>query len=119
MPITIADDSMMSRKAVRRALPLDWEVSITEACNGREALAAVAAGLADVLFLDLTMPEMDGFEVLRYLHDSQAKTVVIVISADIQPEAQKVVSSLGAFRFLPKPLQSEQLRASLEELGLL
>lgn len=119
LPITIADDSMMSRKAVRRALPVEWDVEITEATNGKEALNAVAAGNADVLFLDLTMPELDGFGVLRYLHEHHAKTIVIVISADIQPEAKKLVDSLGAFRFLHKPLQPSQLSDVLHEMGLL
>ncbi len=119
IPVTIADDSLLSRKTVRKALPPDWDISLTEASNGHEALAAVAAGKAEVLFLDLTMPELDGFGVLRELHEHHAKTIVIVISADIQPEAQKIVDSLGAFRFLPKPLQADQLRQTLAELGLL
>ncbi|WP_348732390.1 response regulator [Rheinheimera texasensis] len=119
IPVTIADDSLLSRKTVRKALPADWDIDLTEVCNGKEALAAVAAGKADVLFLDLTMPELDGFAVLRELHDHHAKTVVIVISADIQPQARKLVESLGAYRFLSKPLQPEPLRQTLSELGLL
>ena len=119
IPVTIADDSSLSRKVVRRALPVDWDVEITEACNGAEALAAVNSGKAEVLFLDLTMPELDGFGVLKYLHEHHAKTVVIVISADIQPEAKRIVDSLGAFRFLQKPLQPEQLKQALVEVGLI
>ncbi|WP_027671852.1 response regulator [Rheinheimera baltica] len=119
IPVTIADDSMMSRKAVRRALPADWDIEITEATNGKQALAAVEAGKAEVLFLDLTMPELDGFGVLRYLHEHHAKTIVIVISADIQPEAKKLVDSLGAFRFLHKPLNPEQLSQVLFDVGLI
>jgi two-component system, chemotaxis family, chemotaxis protein CheY len=119
IPVTIADDSMLSRKTIRKALPPDWDIDLTEACNGKEALAAVAAGKADVLFLDLQMPELDGFDVLRQLHDHHAKTVVIVISADIQPEAQKKVAMLGAFRFLQKPLHAAQLHETLTELGLI
>lgn len=119
IPVTIADDSMLSRKTIRKVLPPSWDIELTEACNGREALAAVNAGKADVLFLDLQMPELDGFQVLRELHEHHAKTVVIVISADIQPEAQKLVAELGAFRFLRKPLQPEQLAQTLAELGLI
>ncbi|SNY60342.1 Response regulator receiver domain-containing protein [Arsukibacterium tuosuense] len=119
IPVTIADDSLMSRKAVRRALPPEWDVDITEACNGKEALLAVESGKAEVLFLDLTMPELDGFGVLQYLHEHHAKTVVIVISADIQPEAKRLVDALGAFRFLHKPLQAQQLRETLFEVGLI
>ncbi|MEE2023836.1 response regulator [Alkalimonas mucilaginosa] len=119
IPVTIADDSALSRKTIRRALPADWDVDIHEAKNGVEAMDAVHAGKADVLFLDLQMPEMNGFEVLKTLHDHHEKTVVIVISADIQPEAQALVNSLGAFRFLKKPLQADELRQTLNEVGLL
>lgn len=117
--ITIADDSMLSRKALRKALPPEWEVDISEACNGKEALEAVEDGRAEVLFLDLTMPELDGFEVLKFLHDVHSKTVVIVVSADIQPEARKLVDQYGAFRFLQKPANAEVLRETLFDMGLI
>jgi two-component system chemotaxis response regulator CheY len=97
------------KKVVRRALPADWDIEITEVTNGKEALEAVEAEKAEVLFLDLTMPELDGFDVLSYLNEHKTKIIVIVISADIQPEAKKLVDKLGAFLFLHKPLNSEQL----------
>ena len=109
IPVTIADDSLLSRKTVRKALPPEWDIELTEACNGKEALAAVAAGKAEVLFLDLTMPELDGFGVLRQLHEHHTKTVVIVISADIQPEARKL--SIRAFSALSHN-SSEPMRAA-------
>lgn len=121
MPIavTIADDSMLSRKNVRKAVPTHWEAEITEATNGQEALEAVMAGKAEVLFLDLTMPVLDGYDVLRELQKREHKCVVIVISADIQPQAQALVRSLGAFAFLRKPLDPHQLHEALAGLGIL
>ncbi|GAA59022.1 hypothetical protein P20652_0881 [Pseudoalteromonas sp. BSi20652] len=119
IPVTIADDSALSRKTIKRALPEDWDITIHEAKNGVEALDAVHAGLAEVLFLDLQMPQMDGYEVLKELQQEHQKTIVIVISADIQPEAQALVSKMGAFRFLQKPLKPDQLRATLIDVGLL
>lgn len=119
MLITIADDSAMSRKAVRRALPPEWDVEVREACNGKEALMAYEEGHAEVMFLDLTMPELDGYGVLEYLHSTQSKCIVIVISADIQPIAQERVLKLGAFCFLKKPLDAVELKATLHEVGLL
>lgn len=119
IPVTIADDSALSRKMIKRALPEHWDAQIHEAANGKEAISAVESGKADVLFLDLQMPEMNGYEVLQTLRDHHEKTVVIVISADIQPEAVALVNSLGAYRFLKKPLVAEQLQQTLLELGLL
>ncbi|SHO57435.1 response regulator [Vibrio quintilis] len=117
--VTIADDSRMSRKSVIRALPEEWDIEVHEAQNGKEAIDNYSQGLADVLFLDLTMPEMDGFEVLEYLHDIDAKTIVIVISADIQPYSQKRVKQLGAASFIKKPLDPSHLHEVLHEVGLL
>lgn len=119
IPVTIADDSALSRKMIKRALPEHWDAVISEATNGKEAITAVEAGQADVLFLDLQMPEMDGYQVLQILRDHHEKTVVIVISADIQPEAVALVNSLGAFRFLKKPLVAAELQQVLNEVGLL
>jgi len=119
IPVTIADDSAMSRKMIKKALPENWDIELYEATNGREALEAVQQGKADILFLDLQMPVMTGYEVLENLHSHHDKTIVIVISADIQPEAVAQVNALGAFRFLKKPLQPEHLKQTLHELGLL
>jgi CheY-like chemotaxis protein len=119
IPVTIADDSALSRKNVRRSFPEDWDIIVSEATNGQEAIDAVESGLAEILFLDLTMPVLDGFDVLRYVKSHHQKTVVIVISADIQHKSVELVYSLGAFRFLQKPLKSEELRKTLHELGLL
>jgi CheY-like chemotaxis protein len=57
----------MARKQVLRALPADWPVSVTEAGNGHEAMDAIRLGLGQVVLLDLTMPEMDGYQVLSAL----------------------------------------------------
>ena len=119
LSVTIADDSRMSRRAIIKALPSEWDVDVHEAENGIEALRNIRAGKAEVLFLDLQMPEMDGFQVLDYLHEHKSKIITIVISADIQPESQKYVLEKGAFRFLKKPLSASALEVTLREVGLL
>lgn len=119
LAITIADDSLLSRKNVRKAVPSELDANISEASNGVEALAQVNAGNAELLFLDLQMPVLDGFGVLEALQKQNANTIVIVISADIQPLAVERVYKLGAFKFLQKPLDPTQLRAALVEVGLL
>ena len=66
-PIVICDDSSFARKQIARSLPSGWNVDITYATNGREGIDAIREGKGDVLFLDLTMPDMDGFAVLEYI----------------------------------------------------
>nr|WP_302849192.1 response regulator [Pseudomonas corrugata] len=119
IPLVVCDDSNMARKQVLRALPADWSVSITEASNGRQAMEAIRKGLGQVVLLDLTMPEMDGYQVLSALRTEGLKAQVIVISGDIQEEAVRRVSELGGLAFLKKPFDENELRQTLSRLGLL
>ncbi|OGT21530.1 MAG: hypothetical protein A2V90_05990 [Gammaproteobacteria bacterium RBG_16_57_12] len=117
--VLIVDDSAMSRKIIRKALPHEWEVTISEAADGSEALVAYQAGKADVMFLDLTMPNLDGFAVLEALKKQEAKVCVFVVSADIQPKAHERVISLGAMAFIKKPVDAEILKNELKKAGLI
>ena len=118
VPVTVVDDSKISRKMVIKALPPGWDIEITQAENGEQALEAYRAGKAEVMFLDLTMPVMDGYQVLEQLQKEQLNTFVVVISADIQPEAQERVKKLGAMAFIKKPVDTAAIEAVLKEYGL-
>jgi CheY-like chemotaxis protein len=118
LPIVIADDSLLARKVLTRALPSDWDVEIAYASNGIEALQLYRAGKASVMFLDLTMPDMTGFQVLEALQHEDLNTFVIVVSADVQPMAQARVRNLGAIAFVAKPVTPEVLLPILKEYGL-
>ena len=116
--VLVVDDSPMARKMLVKALPSDWDVSITQAGNGIEALAAYRAGRVDVMFLDLTMPEMDGYQVLETLRKEDLNCLVIVVSADVQPGAQERVKQLGAIAFIKKPVDADRVAAVLRDYGI-
>jgi CheY-like chemotaxis protein len=109
----------MARKQVMRALPEGWDVEITLAGNGHECLDAIRAGKGEMVLLDLTMPEMDGYRVLEQVKSEGLKAVIIVISADIQPAARERVLQLGALDFIRKPVDSKKLVETLQKYGLL
>ncbi|MCW8903262.1 response regulator [Sedimenticola sp.] len=119
IPVIICDDSSFARKQVMRALPSGWDVDLTFCENGREAVAAIEAGKGDILLLDLTMPVMDGFQVLKYIRENDLPTLPIVISGDIQPESHKQVMSLGAVAFIKKPVEAAELTRVLDQFGVL
>lgn len=119
IPLLICDDSNMARKQVLRALPEGWDVEVTFAENGVKGLEAIRAGKGEMVFLDLTMPEMDGYEVLEHVKAEGLKSVVIVISADIQPDARDRVLKLGALDFIRKPIDKDKLQNTLRDFGLL
>ena len=109
----------MARKQVLRALPEGWDVEVTFAENGAEGLAAIRAGKGEMVFLDLTMPQMDGYEVLEHVRAEGLKAMIIVISADIQPDARDRAIKLGALDFIQKPIDSVKLQGTLRTFGLL
>lgn len=117
-PLLIVDDSAISRKMIKKSLPPGWDVEVSEAANGQEALAAYRAGKADIMFLDLTMPVMDGFQVLETLKKEGLNCFVIVISADIQPKARERVMQLGAMDFIQKPIDNKKLTEVLKKYGI-
>jgi CheY-like chemotaxis protein len=118
-PILVCDDSMMARKQLIRALPAEWSVNIIQACQGEEAMEVIRQGFVEIVVLDLTMPVMDGYEVLIALRNEGLSPKVIVVSGDVQEEAIRRVMELGALAFIKKPAAPEELRATLERLGLL
>jgi CheY-like chemotaxis protein len=119
VPLLICDDSNMARKQLLRALPTDWGVSVTLASNGMQALEAIRQGLGEVVLLDLTMPEMDGYQVLAAMRAQKLQAKVIVISGDVQAGAVRRVLELGALAFLKKPADPLELKKILDALGLL
>lgn len=118
-PILVVDDSAMARKMLIKSLPGSWDVEITQASNGIEALEAYRAGKADVMFLDLTMPDMDGYQVLETLQKEGLNSFVVVVSADIQPLAQERVRKLGAIAFVKKPVKADMIEAVLKQYGVM
>ncbi len=116
--ILICDDSAMARKQLSRALPPDWDVVQDFAEHGREALEKIQTGAVDVMFLDLNMPVLDGYETLAAIQAADMPVIVIVVSGDIQPEAVARVRALGAYDFIKKPVSSERLQQIQQDFGL-
>jgi len=109
----------MARKQVAKALPAGWDVEITLATNGLEGIQAIREGKGEMVFLDLTMPEMDGYQVLEAVKNEGLDAMIIVISGDIQPDAHVRVTKLGAMDFIQKPVNPEKLQEVLRKFGLI
>ncbi|MEE1912311.1 response regulator [Aeromonas caviae] len=118
MNVLICDDSGFARKQLVRALPADWDVTLHQAADGLEGVEQILMGHGDLIFLDLTMPEMDGYGVLETLKREGVRSKVIVVSGDIQPEAHERVMALGALDFIKKPASPDTLLALLKRHGL-
>ncbi len=117
--LLICDDSSLARKQLLQALPAGWSVEVSQAATGLEALERIRQGGVEVLLLDLTMPEIDGYQVLAQLREERLSCKTIVISADVQDEAVRRVLELGALAFIRKPADPIHLHQTLASLGLL
>jgi chemotaxis protein CheY-P-specific phosphatase CheC len=117
-PVLICDDSGFARRQMERSIPDGWDVEISHAENGLQALEMIRAGKADVMFLDLNMPVMDGYQTMQAIRDEDLPTMVIVVSGDVQPEARKRMMGMGAIDFIRKPIDNAKLIEILNQYGL-
>src|SRR5579872_3625956 len=100
--ILIADDERAARFGMARALA-QGGYQISEAADGQAALEAIRAGSADLVFLDLTMPELDGQGVLRELAGNYPACEIVVVTANDSIQAAVDCMKLGAADFITKP----------------
>jgi|SRR5471030_2537716 two-component system LytT family response regulator len=112
MKALIVDDEPIARRVLREELELFPEVLVVgEAGDGKEALQKIAKLRPDVVFLDLQMPVMSGFEVVRNLSEPPLPVVVIVTAFD-----QHAIEAFeaGAIDYLLKPVSEARLRTAVE-----
>ena len=110
--VLIIDDEPLVRAQLRRSLELRG-FTVVEAIDGRAGLAAVAGAAPDVVILDMTMPDMDGAEVLQRLRATGSRVPVIVSSGYLDASIERRLPS-GAFQaFLSKPYGASDLLEAL------
>jgi CheY-like chemotaxis protein len=117
--VLIVDDSRLARMMLRKALPPSLSAEVIEAANGNDAIRCIESSRVDLMFLDLTMPDRDGYQVLKILQDAGQTPPTIVVSADVQTLAADRVLKLGALAFLGKSIKPEELNDILQRAGLL
>ena len=108
----IVDDEELARRGLEIRLEKFPDVSIcAQSRNGREALAAVREHSPDLMFLDVQMPGMDGFEVLQRLSGSEMPIVIFVTAYD---EFALKAFDANALDYLLKPINDDRLAEAIE-----
>ena len=105
--ILVVDDSGFSRRLLRKILEQAGH-DVLEAADGLTALERYAVERPDAVVLDLTMPDISGFDLLPQLLSFEPPARVLVATADIQTSVQRWVSETGA-GFVAKPFVAEQV----------
>jgi CheY-like chemotaxis protein len=115
MRILFIEDDPMNRRVVRDMLFVAG-LPLAEADGGRNGIARLEQEPFDILLLDLRMPEMDGFEVIRHLRgrdDHLRDLPIIVVTADVSPGLEDECLAAGADVVLFKPIAMQSLFDSM------
>lgn len=109
----IVDDSALSRRMLHKILH-DAGHEVLEAADGVEALELYFIHKPDLVFLDLTMAGLHGWDVLAKLREMDARARVIVATADIQNSTREMARQRGAIEFVNKPFLAEDVLRTTE-----
>jgi signal transduction histidine kinase/ActR/RegA family two-component response regulator len=110
--IMVADDNEVNRLVVAEYLSR-WGAQCQFAANGQQLLQQLAQQPADLVLLDLNMPEMNGFEVMQVLANQPQAPPVVALTADAAPETAQLARQAGVKAVLTKPFQPADLLTAL------
>ncbi|WP_161888630.1 response regulator transcription factor [Pontibacter russatus] len=113
--VIITDDHKIIREGLKSLLERDPALTVVgEAANGRELLELLESTPANVVLMDINMPEMDGFEATRRVRDQYPDTRVIALSMlNNEPFVQKMMDS-GASGYILKTAGREELHSAIK-----
>ncbi len=111
--VIIVDDEALAREAIRAAVSQSGDIEIINECaNGFEAVQAVQRFKPDLIFLDIQMPKLDGFDVVELL-GKEAPAIIFVTAYD---EYALRAFEAEALDYLLKPVSSQRLQKSMERV---
>src|SRR5262245_23038137 len=121
--ILIAEDSAPNREQLRKSLGADGAFEVETLGDGRAALEALTKSNYSIFLTDLRMPGLDGMELIAEIQKRQLPVIVIVMTGFGSIDQAVQAMRLGAYDFLPKPIDIDHLRLvinrALRERGLL
>jgi PAS domain S-box-containing protein len=113
--ILLAEDNAMNQMVALRLLErLGYRAEVTS--NGVEALAALERQPYDVVLMDVQMPELDGLEATRRIHDRwppETRPRIVAMTANALPEDREACFAAGMDDYVAKPIRGEELAAAL------
>src|SRR5215510_4863656 len=109
----IVDDEPLARRNLRLLLSKDPQIEILDECrNGREAVKAINTLSPDLIFLDIQMPEMDGFDVLAHVGPENIQAIVFVTAFD---QYALKAFDVHALDYLLKPFDDDRFARALNK----
>lgn len=115
MNILIVDDEPQVAEVLAKSLSRQGHRT-TIVHSGEEALKAIGNGAPDALFLDVSMPGINGLEVLSQVRRTRPQLAVVIITGHATPEEVEEVKRLGAVDVIPKPAALTHYHQAIERL---
>jgi CheY-like chemotaxis protein len=117
--VLIVDDDPFIRKLVATTLGDVGHYKLVEASDGLEAVELALAEPPEIVFLDIDMPGLDGYEACRRLRSEAetAETTIVMLTAAAGHEAERAAEEAGADLFLTKPFSPLELLRLVDDLG--
>jgi two-component system chemotaxis response regulator CheY len=105
----VVDDSEFARRNMKKILTSVGGEPAGFAANGREAIEQYMKLKPDLVFMDITMPEMEGLEAVQGIMDKDASAKIVMVSSNGYQEMIKAALDSGAKHFLTKPVEPKQV----------
>ncbi|MFT5085770.1 MAG: YesN/AraC family two-component response regulator [Candidatus Latescibacterota bacterium] len=115
--VLAVDDDELYLQYCQRTLARS-HLHMDTALGGLAAIEKVGAQSYDIILMDITMPEMNGLECLRKLHENGCKSEVIIVTGKSDLQTAVEAMKLGAADFVTKPFDAEALVSKIEELAI-
>ena len=112
--VLIVDDNKVNVVVLKKTLDA-FGINTYWVGNGKEAVKAVSENQYDLVFMDIHMPEMDGFEATEEIRKTQKDLVIIGFSADVTKETIQGAKEVGMNDYFTKPITFDKLRQNLSK----
>lgn len=110
--VLIVDDNRINVMVLKKTID-KFGIDSSWVGDGRQAVEAVGANDYDLIFMDIHMPEMDGFEATREIRKTNKEIIIIGFSADVTKETIQGAKNVGMNDYLTKPISYDKLRQNL------
>ncbi|MGN0692484.1 MAG: response regulator [Oscillospiraceae bacterium] len=117
MTVLICDDSLLARKKMVTFIKSLGVGTVVEAGDGEASVNMYKNHLPDVTFMDIVMPKVNGVDALKQILKINPDAKVIMASSVGTQENLKEAITAGAYDFLQKPLEENQVRSIIEKLA--
>ena len=116
LKVLIVDDSLIIRKKVKKLVEVLGHTVLNSAKNGQEAIDMYKENKADLITMDITMPDMDGITAVQEIMKIDSEAKIIMVTSHGQEDMVIKSIKAGAVGYMLKPVSEDKLTAAIGEV---